>query len=209
MNNTNKIYRQSESFSEFATGYFGYLKQVLDSLDGDSLDELEKEFELSRAQGTTIFVAGNGGSATTASTMANDLGFDIIKKTGTTETFKILSLTDNLSLATAISNDVGYENIFSGQLDIHYKKGDKLLVISASGNSENLIKAAEWVKSKNGKVLGLLGFDGGRLKQLCDVAVLVKTLPGEYGPVEDVHLIINHVMAHWFQSKLKVEKTFE
>lgn len=176
---------------------------MLDSLDLNSLKEFEEEFESARNSGNTIFIAGNGGSATTASTMANDLGFDIIKKTGTEKPFKILSLTDNASLMTAIPNDVGYENLFEGQLKIHYKDNDKLLVISASGNSENLIKAAKWVKSKNGKVLGLLGFDGGRLMSLCDVAVHFKALSGEYGPVEDAHLIINHLLAHWFQNKLK------
>ena len=135
--------------------------------------------------------------------MANDIGFDIIKKTGTDKPFKVLALTDNTSVITAIANDVGYENAFINQLKIHYRKGDKLLVISASGNSENVVKAAKWVKTNGGRVIGFLGFDGGKLKDLSDVVIHVKTEPGEYGPVEDTHLILNHVLAHWFQNKLK------
>ena len=94
-------------------------------------------------------------------------------------------------------------NIFLNQLKIHYKPGDKLVVISASGNSKNLILASKWVKKKGGKVIGLLGFTGGELKNICDTFVHVKSEYGEYGPVEDFHLIINHILAHWLQNKLK------
>jgi D-sedoheptulose 7-phosphate isomerase len=75
-------------------------------------------------------------------------------------------------------------------------------LISASGNSKNLIKAANWVKKNNGYVFSFLGFDGGKLKNLSNDYILVKTEKGEYGPVEDMHLIINHIFAHWFQSRL-------
>jgi len=172
-------------------------------MDLDELDMFENEFVLARESGNTIFVAGNGGSAATATTMANDIGFDIIKKTGTENPFRVFALTDNSSVITAISNDVGYENIFINQLKIHYRKGDKLIVISASGNSENIVKAAKWVQSQGGKVLGMLGFDGGILREICDSSVLVPSIQGEYGPVEDMHLMINHLLAHWFQNKLK------
>ena len=94
------------------------------------------------------------------------------------------------------------ENIFINQLKIHYKEGDCLIVISASGNSPNVLKAVEWVRSKGGKIIGFLGFTGGELLSLCDVSIHIKTKPGEYGPVEDAHLIMNHILAHWFQNKL-------
>jgi len=203
MNNIEKNFDKSKNISEFAIGYFKYLKQVLDSIEPSSIQKLSDEFEDAREKGNTIFVAGNGGSAATATTMANDIGFDIIKKTGTDKPFKVLSLSDNISVITAIANDVGYEDAFINQLKIHYRKGDKLLVISASGNSENVVKAAKWVRTNGGRVIGFLGFDGGKLKDLSDVVIHVKTEPGEYGPVEDTHLILNHVLAHWFQNKLK------
>lgn len=206
MNNVERDLQESKNMSEFASKYFIYLKNILDSLDQTSLNELSEEFESARDKGSTIFVAGNGGSATTASTMANDLGFDVIKKTVNDKPFKVFALTDNTSVITAISNDVGYKYIFVNQLKIHYRKGDKLLVISASGNSENVIRAAKWVKSQEGRIIGFLGFEGGKLKDLCDVLIHVKTESGEYGPVEDVHLIMNHILAHWFQFKLKKDK---
>tara|TARA_Y100000590_G_scaffold468238_1_gene650242 strand:- start:1721 stop:2332 length:612 start_codon:yes stop_codon:yes gene_type:complete len=202
MNNIEKNFDKSKNISEFASKYFEYLKQVLDSIESSSFQKLSDELEDARQKGNTIFVAGNGGSAATATTMANDIGFDIIKKTGTNKPFKVLALTDNTSVITAIANDVGYENNFINQLKIHYRSGDKLIVISASGNSENVILAANWVKSEGGRVIGLLGFDGGKLKDICDINVHVQTNPGEYGPVEDAHLILNHVLAHWFQKSL-------
>jgi len=203
MNNIEKVYKQSKNIAEFAKGYFDYLHNVLDSIDASSLLALEDELNKARENGHTIFVAGNGGSAATATTMANDIGCDVIKKTGINKPFRIFALTDNNSVITAIANDVGFENAFKEQLKIHYRDGDKIIVISASGNSKNVIKAAEWVKSKGGTVIGLLGFKGGRLKDLCDVKIHVKTESGEYGPVEDAHLIMNHIFAHWFQNKLK------
>jgi D-sedoheptulose 7-phosphate isomerase len=203
MNNIENLCNSSQSIGEFAHRYFKYLKQVLDSITPESIDRLEEEFENARATGNTIFVAGNGGSATTATSMANDIGFDIVKKTGTDKPFRILSLTDNTSVITAIANDVGYENVFLNQLKIHYRPGDKLLAISASGNSPNIVAAAEWVKEQGGRVMSLIGFTGGTLKEMSDVIVHIKSENGEYGPVEDAHLALNHVLAHWFQCKLK------
>lgn len=203
MDNIETLYKENMKIAEFAQGYFAYLKQVLDGIDSKSINALETELETARAEGNTIFVAGNGGSAATATTMANDIGFDIIKKTGVKKSFRMFALTDNSSVITAIANDVGYDNLFTSQLKIHYRSGDRLLVISASGNSPNVVNAAEWVKSQGGRVIGFLGFDGGKLKNICDVVVQVPTIKGEYGPVEDAHLIMNHVLAHWFQCKLK------
>jgi D-sedoheptulose 7-phosphate isomerase len=203
MNNVNKIFRQSSNPREFATGYFNYLKQVLDAIELASIDSLVAAFEEARLKGNTIFIAGNGGSATTATSMANDLGFDVIKKSGTDKPIRVFALTDNTSVLTAIANDVGYENVFLNQLKIHYRKGDKFLAISASGNSPNVVAAAEWVKEQGGSIISFVGFQGGKLKEISDVVVHVKSEAGEYGPVEDAHLILNHILAHWFQLKLK------
>ena len=203
MNNINAAYNSSDRFSEFSKKYFNHLSDIQKNIDSNELDKFAEEFLRAREDGNTIFVAGNGGSAATATTMANDIGFDIIKKTGTEQPFKVFALTDNTSVITAISNDVGYENIFINQLKIHYKKSDMLVVISASGNSKNVVKASEWVKSQGGKVLGMLGFDGGVLRGICDLSILVPSVSGDYGPVEDMHLMVNHLLAHWFQNKLK------
>ena len=203
MKNIKTISSQSNSPSEFMSRYVSYLKDVLSNIDVKQVDKLVLSLEKARKNGNTIFIIGNGGSATTASSMANDLGFDIIKKTKTKKPFKFLSLTDNNSVITAIANDVGYEEVFVNQLKIHYRKGDQLIIISASGNSPNLVSAAKWFKSQKGKVISFLGFDGGKLKKISDIILHAKTEKGDYGPVEDSHLIINHVLAHWFQSSIK------
>jgi D-sedoheptulose 7-phosphate isomerase len=203
MNNIEQLCNDSRSAGEFAHGYFNYLKHLLDSIKPESIDKLVEEFENARTTGNTIFVAGNGGSATTATSMANDLGFDVIKKTGTDRPFRVLALTDNTSVITAIANDVGYENVFLNQLKIHYRQGDKLLAISASGNSPNVVAAAKWVKEQGGCVISFVGFTGGALKKIADVIVHVISDAGEYGPVEDAHLVLSHILAHWFQNKLK------
>jgi len=203
MNTLKNVFSEVSTIGQYSRKYFSYLEKVLQSIDEIEINKLGDAFESARVNGNTIFVAGNGGSATTATTMANDIGFDIIKKTGTDKPFKVLSLVDNNSVVTAIANDVGYDNIFINQLKIHYRSGDCLIVISASGNSPNILKAAEWVKEKGGTIIGFLGFTGGKLMELCDVKIHAKSKAGEYGPVEDAHLIMNHILAHWFQNKLK------
>ena len=203
MNSVDSAFREVSTIGEFSRKYFSYLLKVLKSIDENEINKLADVFESARENGNTIFVAGNGGSAATATTMANDIGFDIIKKTKTDKPFRVFSLVDNNSVVTAISNDVGYENIFINQLKIHYRDGDSLIAISASGNSSNVIKAAEWVKSREGTIIGFLGFTGGELIDFCDIKIHVKSEAGEYGPVEDSHLIMNHILAHWLQNKLK------
>ena len=199
----NKIYKSSKNFAGFSLNYFDYLQNVFKNINQKSINKIENDFNQLRLNKRTIFVAGNGGGAATAITMSNDLGFDILKKTKTKKTFKVLCLNDNNSVITAIANDTGYENIFINQLKIHYQKGDALVIFSASGNSPNLIKAAKWVRDQKGKVIGILGFSGGKVKRYCSTLIHIKTNKGEYGPVEDLQLIFNHLLAHWFQNKIK------
>ena len=138
MNNLNQTYNEVSTIGQYSKKYFSYLGKVLESIDEDEINKLGDLFESAREGRNTIFVAGNGGSATTATTMANDIGFDILKKTGTDKAFRVLSLSDNNAVITAIANDVGYENIFINQLKIHYRSGDSIILISASGNSPNI-----------------------------------------------------------------------
>jgi D-sedoheptulose 7-phosphate isomerase len=203
MNNIDNIHGTTDSLSNFASGYFDYLSTVLNTVDPAAVDALGAFLVDARERNATVFIAGNGGSASTATTMANDLGSDVMRKTGTDRPIRMMALTDNASVLTAVANDTGYENVFLYQLRIHYRPGDALLVISASGNSPNVVHAAEWVHAQGGQVAGLLGFDGGKLKSMCDVTLHFRTEPGEYGPVEDAHLVINHVLAHWLQRNLK------
>ena len=201
MTKLKKTFHKNKSFFEYYKDYTHYLSQVLKRLDKKEITDFEKKLYSLRNSDSNIFVFGNGGGAATAMTMANDLGFDVLKKTNK-KTFKIISLNDNSSVVTAIANDTGYDNIFLNQLKIHFKKNDKILIFSASGNSKNLVDAAKWVKKKRGKVISILGFDGGKLKKISNLAVHIKSIKGDYGPVEDIQLIINHILAHWFQKNL-------
>jgi D-sedoheptulose 7-phosphate isomerase len=205
MNNLDRIVSEAKNVQEFAKAYFNYLGKLLNEIDTETIAEFIKELETARAQRNTVFIIGNGGSAATASHMANDIGVDVLKKGKSEKPFRVFALTDNVSVMSAIANDDGYENVFVNQLKIHYRDGDKLVAISASGNSPNVVAAAEWVKNRKGKIIGLIGFDGGRLKDICDVIIHVKTPEGEYGPVEDIHMIINHLISNWLIYKLRGE----
>ena len=202
MNNLDKLNTPGGiNLQDFSKGYVDYLITLLTKLDHQKVADCIEKLENARQNGNTIFVVGNGGSAATASHIGNDFGLAVLKKSikPKNKSYRALSLTDNISVISAIGNDSTYENIFIDQLKVHYRTGDVLLVISASGNSTNLIVAAEWFKSNGGTVIGWLGFDGGKLKALSDISVLVETPKGEYAPVEDVHLIINHIIVTWMQ----------
>ncbi|MDE2232131.1 MAG: SIS domain-containing protein [Candidatus Omnitrophica bacterium] len=199
MNNIDRMVEELKDFKQFARGYLQYLSDLFQRLDMDALEKFLKELEDARKSGKTVFIIGNGGSAGTASHMANDFGFGLRSHPQTP--FKVMSLTDNVPVISALANDVGYEQIFLRQLQLYAKPGDKLIVITASGNSPNLLSASRWFKQYGGKVLGLLGFDGGQMLGLCDAAVVVKTPKGEYGPVEDIHMILDHLLYSWLWSK--------
>lgn len=206
MNNIERLITDAEDAGAFAKGYIRYLSDVLNRIDVKCVAAFIEELEEARRNNNTIFIAGNGGSAATASHMANDIGMDVLKKGGSSHAFRALALTENASVMTAIANDDGYANVFVNQLRIHYQEGDKLIVISASGNSPNVIEAAKWVKARGGKIIGLVGFDGGKLKEACDVVIHAETPKGEYGPVEDSHHIMNHLVANWLQYRGEKER---
>lgn len=197
-----QLTKKAKSISDYAKNYFHYLSYLYENLDTSKFENFEKEFDNLLSSNKTLFIIGNGGGASTGSTMVNDLGFDILKKTKTNKTFKLMSLTDNQSSVTAISNDTSFDELFTNQLKIYFKKGDKVLIFSASGNSKNLINAAKYVKKNGGKVMSVVGFDGGEIKKISDLSLHIQTNKGEYGPVEDLQLSFNHILAHWYQLKL-------
>ncbi|MFZ5447607.1 MAG: D-sedoheptulose-7-phosphate isomerase [Thermodesulfobacteriota bacterium] len=205
MNNVERLFLESLNEEDFIKGYLNYLSLLFSRLDTKAIARFIAELEDAYEKENTIFIVGNGGSASTASHMANDLGMDVLKKGGSNKAFRTLALTDNTSVMTAIANDDGYHNTFVNQLRIHYRPGDRLIVISASGNSPNVVAAARWVRGRGGKVLGLTGFDGGELNNLCDVVIHVNTPKGEYGPVEDIHMVMDHLVANWLQYKHQKE----
>jgi len=206
MNDIKNISKNSKNIIDFSTKYFERLSQIFKSIDKKKIKYLEDKLHQIRSRRGNIFVFGNGGSAANASSMANDLGFDVLKKTGLKKCFRVFSLNDNSSVITAISNDVGFDQVFLGQLKIHFRKNDLIIILSASGNSKNLIKTINWIKNNKGYVFSIVGFDGGKLKKISNNFLHIKCNNGEYGPVEDIQLIINHIFAHWFQKIFKAKK---
>ena len=117
--------------------------------------------------------------------------------------FRAISLCDNQAVITAIGNDDGYENIFLQQLQTQAKAGDVLVAISASGNSPNIIKAINWSKNNKIVTVGLSAFDGGELARLSDLNIHVPTQIGEYGPAEDLHMVICGLVGSFFRAHFK------
>jgi D-sedoheptulose 7-phosphate isomerase len=205
MKDLESVFEGASNIREFSDNYFRYLTGLLSSLDKAAIESFVNQLEEARKNQATVFFIGNGGSASTASHMANDFSFGS-RSISDDLPFRTMALNDNVSIITAVANDSGYENLFLRQLKVHFRKNDKLVVISASGNSQNIIKAAEWVRSQGGKVIGLLGFDGGKLKDICEISITVRTPKGEYGPVEDVHMILDHLVYTWLWYQKRKEK---
>ncbi len=205
MNNLERMALDAKDIHEFSANYITYLAKLLERIDTNAIGAFIEEMEIARKEQNAVFIIGNGGSADTSSHMANDLG-TVAYNDENDKPFCVLSLTDNVAAITAAGNDYGFEEVFVHQLRTVYKPGDRLIVISASGNSKNVITAAEWVKHQKGKVIGLVGFDGGKLKDYCDILIHIETPKGEYGPVEDAHMVLDHLISTWLQHRKRKGK---
>lgn len=174
-------------FRSIANGYLASLTAELDRLDVDALLRIVARLRAARDAGAMVFTAGNGGSAATASHWVNDLG-KATRSSGR-RFFRVIGLADNVSWFSALANDEGYERVFAGQLENLARPGDVLIVISASGNSPNLIRAVDHAREARMTSIALLGFDGGQLLKLVDEAFWVPTPKGAYGLVESIHSV--------------------
>ena len=203
MNELDKIFFQSKNANAFATGYLNYLSQVLSKFNVEEISAFVKVLVEARERGAQIFFMGNGGSATTASHFANDLA---IGTRSWSKPFRAMSLADNQAIVTAISNDDGYENIFVTQLQALMKKEDAVVAISASGNSKNLVKALDYANSNGVTTVGITSFDGGQLGQIAKLRVHVPANKGEYGPAEDAHMVLNHIIGAYLLRMVANEK---
>jgi D-sedoheptulose 7-phosphate isomerase len=192
----------SRDVEAFTNAYLDYLKEVLDRIDRSSVRRFVELLLDARERGAAVFFIGNGGSAATASHFANDLSL------GTNDydkPFRVQSLTDNVPVLTALGNDFGYEDIFERQLRIQGRPGDVLVGISASGNSPNLVKAFEYAAEAGIHTVAITAFDGGRIRELADDAVHVPTEPREYGPAEDAHMVLDHLVSNYLMRAIRSE----
>jgi D-sedoheptulose 7-phosphate isomerase len=174
--------------ARLARDYLRRFAELLTAIDVEAVCRVVERLRHARDAGATVYIAGNGGSAATATHLANDLG-KAAKESGRTP-FRVMSLTDNTSWLTALANDEGYERVFTGQLENFAQAGDVFIVISASGNSPNLVNAVDFARSHGILTVGLLGFDGGVLKERVDELLWIESEPGAYGPVETAHTVL-------------------
>jgi len=200
MSNLDNFFDNTNNIHEFSVKYIAYLNRVLNNIQTDEISNFTDILLEARKKNATIYFIGNGGSASTASHFATDLAI------GTRlldNPFKAISLTDNNSIITSIGNDFSFEDIFYQQVKINLKKDDVLVAISASGNSANLIKAIKYANSAGGITCGITSFNGGELKNIAHHSLHVPTELNEYGPAEDGHLIINHIVCNYLLKFLK------
>ena len=204
MNQLDLIFEQSPRPADFARAYLDYLSDILARLDTAAIAAFAGALLDARERDARIFFLGNGGSAATASHFANDIA---IGTRSPEKPFRAISLTDNAAAITAIANDDGYAEIFVQQLRTLLAPGDVVVAISASGNSENVIRAVEYANGRGATTVGLTGFDGGRLAKIVSLGVHIPTNPGEYGPAEDGHMILDHLIGAYLARRVRGEKT--
>jgi D-sedoheptulose 7-phosphate isomerase len=181
-----------------AGSYFAGLRTLVDRMPLTSIDQVADVLLKAYDEEQTIFLFGNGGSAALASHLACDLAKGT--RNGSAKRFRALALTDNVPLMTAWANDSAYENIFSEQLSSFVKGNDVAFAISASGNSPNVLRALEVARTVGAATVGLTGFDGGRMKNLCDVCMIVPSDNMQH--IEDLHLCAAHALFTVIRTKL-------
>lgn len=183
-------------------GYFEHSSRIIADLPYEQIEAVAAQLERAFHDERTVFLFGNGGSAALASHFACDLG----KGTATCEDggkrFRVLSLTDNTALLTAWANDTSYERVFEQQLRNFIQAGDIAFAVSGSGSSPNVLRALEAARQAGAINVGLTGFKGGRMRDLCDLCVIVPS--DNMQIIEDLHLSITHalftVLRHRIQS---------
>jgi len=184
---------------DFVSEYLRELESITRCISIEDINSVIELLYNTWKKGRQVFLAGNGGSAPTATHFACDLAkFTSIEGK---KRFRAISLVDNWPLVSALTNDLGWENVYIEQLRNLMREGDVFVVISVHGGSgadaaglwsQNLLKAAKFVKENGGKVIGLTGFDGGNLKQIADACIVV---PVDSTPqVEGFHSVLSHLI---------------
>lgn len=177
--------------------YIGELKGTLDKLSEEEIDQVIDLLHESRLVNQQVFILGNGGSASTASHFVCDLGKNT--RVEGTPNFRVMGLTDNMAMFSALANDEGYESVFAQQLANHIQPEDVVIGISTSGNSKNVIKAIELANEVGAKTIGFTGFDSGLLGSIVDINLHVTSDSIEH--VEDIHLVLEHLITQALREK--------
>jgi D-sedoheptulose 7-phosphate isomerase len=186
--------------SDFIDSYMGGVGDILEKISRSDIDKTIEILHNAWKKGNTVFIAGNGGSASTATHFAADLNKYV--SSDAPKRFKAFALVDNIPFVSALTNDEGWSDVYSYQLESFMKEGDIYVGISVHGGSgsdkagpwsQNLLKGVKITREKKGKVIGLIGFDGGELRKLADASIVV---PADSTPqVEGFHLVLTHLIA--------------
>jgi D-sedoheptulose 7-phosphate isomerase len=184
-----------------AQSYFARLSQMVSRLPFETIDRVSDLLVDAYENSRMIYVFGNGGSAALASHFACDLGKGTINSSK--KRFRVLALTDNIPLITAWANDSRYEDIFVEQLANFVREDDVAFAISGSGNSQNVLNALKLARHARAATIGLAGYNGGRMKELCDVCMMVPC--DNMQIIEDLHLSIAHAIFTAVRRKLSAE----
>lgn len=182
-----------------AKQYFEQLKTVVTHLVHEGVDRIADELMAAYEAKRKVFLFGNGGSASLASHLACDLGKGTAYCNGG-KRFRVMALTDNLPVLTAWANDSSYEDIFSEQLKNFIEPNDIAFAVSGSGNSKNVLKGLEVARGVGARTIGITGFEGGTMKALCDICVIVPSTDMQL--IEDVHLAIAHSLFRITHSRI-------
>ncbi len=190
----------------FVDNYFSELKKIFDKMNSKNIEEITDVIYKAYENQRNIFILGNGGSASTASHFACDLGKGTLSRVydKNEKRFRVISLTDNAATISAYANDLSFDDIFVQQLRNLVHRGDIVIAITGSGNSKNVLKAMEYAKDAGAVTVGMLGFDGGKVKQFLDKYVIVPS--NHYGRVEDLHIILEHLITDYLRNKIKESK---
>lgn len=191
------LWQDAKSGHDLLSSHVESLKELMSSLDVGAVQQVAELLDQKCLQGQTMYCAGNGGSAATASHISADISWG--RRMGDEQRPRALSLVANSPIVTALANDVGYSEVFVEQLKGLFRDGDVVIAISASGNSENVLRAVDYVNSHGGSSVGLVGFDGGKLKEICHLCIHVPTPIGAYELVEDVHHSVCHMLANYLK----------
>lgn len=181
-----------ESFS----GYSARLQAVLATADWSRVALLADDMLKCWQAKNRVFLCGNGGSAGNATHLANDFLYGVAKRRGAG--IKVMALTANSAVMTCLGNDLGYEHIFSEQLAVQAQAGDVLIALSGSGNSPNIVRAIEQAKAMGVKSYAVLGYGGGKCKDIADVAIHFPV--DDMQIAEDLQLIVGHMLMQWLYS---------
>lgn len=179
--------------------YFQRAINVINNLNIEEINDAMNEILRAHDRCSNIYIFGNGGSSATASHFVCDFNKGISENIN--KKFNLICLNDNTSIMTAIANDIGYDEVFSYQLKDKLTRNDLVIAISGSGNSKNIIKAVEYCKQCEIKVIGVTGYSGGRLKELSDYRLHVNV--DDMQITEDIHMVFDHMMMRIFKDYLE------